>query len=95
MIADAEEIASYVGRDSGHPGRRLSSGDERHDELAGVVRDLVLHAARYGSCEHGGGREKFRFRHDACGIPEDIRLKFWLGFWQGGLDEFDLEWVKF
>lgn len=95
MLTDAEEIALYVGRDAGHPGRGLRGGDERYDEFARVVRNLILHAAGNGGRERGGSGEKFGFRHNACGISEDVGFDFRLDFRQGSLDEFDLARVEF
>lgn len=95
MLTDAEEIALYVARDGGDPGRRLRGGDERDDEFAGVVHYLVLYAAWDGGRERHGGGEKFGFRHNACGIFEDVGFDFRLDFWQDSFDEFDLARAEF
>ena len=55
MLTDALEIALYVGRDGGDPGRRLRGGDERDDEFGRVVGNLILHAAGDGGRERRSG----------------------------------------
>lgn len=95
MLTDAEEIALDVARDGGDPGRRLRGGDERDDEIARVVLDLILHTAGDGGRERGGGGEEFGFRYNVGRISEDVVFEVWVDFRQDSFDEFDLAWAEF